>query len=115
MNRTVFTTIIILLSAITFSFNAKENSEEVVITVRADKKITFDMTQDGETVKGLTTPYNVRIKSGDSRFIFKSKNPTANLRIEAKKKGAKISAISSTIILFINPKNFKIIGVGWME
>ena len=107
MKKTFLTTIIILTSLIIFSFKTTTDNEEIIITVTADKlATTFDMFQDSKTIKGLKTPYQIKLKSDDSRFIFKSKNPKANLKIEARKKGAALSASWPITVLLVAGTNY---------
>jgi hypothetical protein len=92
MKKTLLTTIIILTSVIIFSFTTKTDNEEIIITVTADKPTKFDMFQNSKTSKGLTTPYEIKIKSDDAKFIFKSSNSKSKLKIQAKQKGGELSA-----------------------
>jgi hypothetical protein len=111
MKKRLLTTIVILTSLIIFSFKTTTDNEEIIITVSADKQTTFDMFQDSKTVKGLKTPYQIKLKSDESRFIFKSKNPKTSLKIEAKKKGAKLSATWPITVLLIDGDKLTTFGI----
>jgi hypothetical protein len=111
MKKTVLITVIILTSALVFSFTEKHNIDEVIITITSDKPAKFDMRQDSVVVKGLTTPHEIKLRSTNSRFIFKSTTPKANVTIEAKKKGAKITASWPITVLLINENELSTFGI----
>jgi hypothetical protein len=111
MKKTLLTTIAILTCAIIFSFTTNTDNDEIVITVSADKPTKFDMFQNSKTSKGLTTPYEIKLKSDDSRFIFKSKNSKTNLKIQAKKKGAELSATWPITVLLIDGDKLTTFGI----
>ena len=88
MKSTALTIFVILTSAIIFSFTPRnENEDEIKITVTADKQTTFDMFQDSKTTKGLTTPYEIKVKTVDGKFIFKSTKLKSSLKIKVEKNG----------------------------
>jgi hypothetical protein len=111
MKKALLTTIVILTSVIIFSFTTKTDNDEIVITVNADKPTKFDMFQNSKTTKGLTTPYEIKLKSEDSRFIFKSKNGKTNLKIQAKKKGAELSATWPITVLLVDGDKMTTFGI----
>jgi len=110
MKKTILTTIIILTSAIIFSFRTTSDNEEIIITVSADKQTTFDMFQDSRVVKGLKTPYELKINS-DSKFIFKSKNSKSSLKMQARKKGGSVMGSWPIIVLLINGDSMSTFGI----
>jgi hypothetical protein len=94
-----------------FSFTTNPGDDEIIITVTADKTTKFDMFQDSKTTKGLKTPYEIRLKSTDSHFIFKSQNSTSKLKIEAKKKGAELYASWPITVLLIKGDKLTTFGI----
>jgi uncharacterized protein YxeA len=111
MKKTLLTTIAILTCVIIFSFTVNTENDEIIITVSADKPTKFDMSQNSKTSKGLTTPYEIKLKSDDSRFIFKSNNSKTNLKIQAKKKGAELSATWPIAVLLIDGDKMTTFGI----
>lgn len=68
-----------------------DDTEELVIKVTADKVTKFDMfkyanPESPKTIKGLKTPYEFVVKTMDGKFIFKSKNSRAEIKVEVKSK-----------------------------
>jgi hypothetical protein len=73
---------VVLLAGLVTSFTYKiKNSNEVVITVTAGIPTAFDMLQNDKTLKGLSTPFEMRIPSSENKFIFKSKDAKSALKI----------------------------------
>ena len=96
-----------LTSVIIFSFTARnENEGEIKITVTADKQTTFDMFQDSKTTKALTTPYELKVKTVDGKFIFKSTKLKSSLKIKVEKdnKTRLTAAWPITVVLVDNDK-----------
>jgi len=83
MKKKAMTILVILTSVIILSFKGiNENEREYTITVTADKQTTFDMFQNSKTTKGLTTPYEIKVKTTDGKFIFKSNKLKSSLKIK---------------------------------
>lgn len=107
MKKTTLTILVIVTSAIIFSFTTKnENKGEIKITVTADNQTTFDMFQDSKTTKGLTTPYEIKVKTVDGKFIFKSTELKSSLKIKVEKnsKTRLTAEWPITVILIENDK-----------
>jgi hypothetical protein len=102
---------VIVASLLVFSFSLTPDTEEIVITITADKATKFDMFQDSKTTKGLKTPYEIRLKSTDSHFIFRSQNTKSTLKIEAKKKGAELYASWPVTVLLIKGDKLTTFGI----
>lgn len=102
---------ILCASMLIFSFTSASDEDEIIITVTADKSTKFDMFQDSKTTKGLKTPYEIKLKSTDSHFIFKSQNSKSKLKIEAKKKGAELSASWPVTVLLIKDDKLTSFGI----
>jgi hypothetical protein len=111
MKRILSVAAIIFVSLMILSFTANPVDEDIIITVTADKPTKFDMFQDSKTTKGLKTPYEIRLKSTDSHFIFKSQNSKSKLKIEANKKGAELYASWPITVLLIKGDKLTTFGI----
>ncbi len=101
MKKTLLTAIICLASIALLSLETRTNKDEVTITISAVRQSSFDMFRDGNTVKGLRTPYEMKLGSEDSKFIFKSNTSGMSLRIEVKKEGASLTATWPITVVLI--------------
>lgn len=111
MKKTLLAAGALLVCVMLFSFTANTDADEIVITVTADKPTKFDMFQNTKVVKGLTTPYELKLQSDDARFIFKTKNLKTNLKIEARKKGASVSATWPITVLIVSGSRLTTFGM----
>ena len=64
------------------------------------------MFQDSKTTKGLTTPYELKVKTVDEKFIFKSTKLKSSLKIKVEKdnKTRFTEAWPITVVLVDNDK-----------
>src|SRR5436190_13643007 len=86
MKKTASIILLMLAPVLIFSFaSATEDSDEIRISVTADEQTTFDMFQNSQTIKGLKTPYDLTVKTAESKFIFKSVGLTSGLKIKVEK------------------------------
>ena len=80
--KTMIAFCLVLLVALVTSFTAEvNNSAKVKITVTASSPTTFDMLQNDKTVKGLSTPFEVKVSGIENKFIFKSSDFKSVLKI----------------------------------
>src|SRR6267142_801149 len=87
MKKTILIFGLILTWVATLSFRSTTETDEIRITVTADRKTEFDMFQDSKVIKGLMTPYEIKTTTTDSRFIFRSKELKSSLNIKVEKGG----------------------------
>lgn len=101
--KKISSTILALLSCVfIFSFTAiDENESEIKITVTANKETTFDLFRDGKTAKGLTTPYEIKVRAVDSKFIFKSAS-TLKVKVEKGNEATLTAEWPITVLLVEN-------------
>ena len=105
MKKLLLTIAVVLASMLIWSFATPPDGDEITISITADKPTKFDMFQHSSTVKsakGLTTPYEIKLNSTDSKFIFKSSDQKATLKMEAKGGGGSVSASWPIIVLLID-------------
>src|SRR5258707_14082731 len=123
MKKVSLILLLILTIAAISSFTNSDESE-ITITVTSDKKTAFDLFQvtdlsnsngDGRTIRGLTTPYKLNVKSRNGRFIFKSTKLKSSLKImvESNKNTDKALLQSDwpIIVLLINQGNVETFGI----
>jgi phosphomannomutase len=87
MKKTILTTVTVLLCFIGFSSSTNENKTETIITVTSDKPATFDFYQnlnskEVKNLKGLKTPYQIKLSTSDGKFIFRQSGTGSKLKIE---------------------------------
>lgn len=107
MQKKSLTTLVVLTSIILFSFTTThDNASEITITVTSEKQRTFDMFQDSKTTRGLTTPYEIKVKTTDGRFIFRSAKSKSSLKIKVERDGrtALTAEWPITVVLIDNDK-----------
>src|SRR5580765_7058605 len=113
MKKAIFPILVVLVATLFFSFRAdKYREDKFTITVSADKQTKFDMLQDGNIVKGLTTPYVLTVDSRrDAKFIFKSENGTPGFRIDLVGMKSKLTASWPITVLVISNKAISTFGM----
>ena len=85
MKKLIVGSLVMLMAFSTYSIVEGDSMEdEVTITVTADKKTAFDMFYNSVVKKGLTTPYEMKFRLTDSKFIFKTLKSKSDLKIEVK-------------------------------
>ena len=107
MQKKSLTTLVVLTSIILFSFTTThDNASEITITVTSEKQRTFDMFQDRKTTRGLITPYEIKVKTTDGRFIFRSAKSKSSLKIKVERDGrtALTAEWPITVVLIDNDK-----------
>ncbi|MEO5599309.1 MAG: hypothetical protein ABIR06_00135 [Cyclobacteriaceae bacterium] len=88
MQKKALTILVVLTTVILLSFTtANVSISEIKITVTSEKQRTFDMFQNSRTTKGLTTPYEIKLKTIDGKFIFKSTKLKSSLKIKVERDG----------------------------
>lgn len=101
MKKAILASVLILTSVVILSFTTKPEKEEITVIVTADKETIFDMSQNGKTVRGLTTPYKIKFKTNDEDFIFKTRDSSSNITINAESGKEKISANGYQITVLV--------------
>jgi hypothetical protein len=93
--------LLMLAPVLIFSFATTTDDEsEIKITVTADKQTKFDMFQDSRIIKGLTTPYEFKVKTSEGRFIFKSAKLKSSLKVNVQRgNGGVIGEWPITVVL----------------
>lgn len=112
MKKVILASVLILTSVMIFSFTPKPEKEEITVTVTAGKETMFDMSQNGKTVKGLTTPYTIKFKTDNEDFIFKLRDSSSNLSVKAESRKGKISTNGYQItVLVIDGSKWSVFGM----
>jgi len=112
--KRLITILLTLLTVFTaYSIVQGDNIEaEVKITITADEKTTFDMFYNSKVTKELTTPYEVKFKQSDARFIFKSVKSESSLKIKVEKDNqTRLTAEWPIAVLLITEDTFTIFGM----
>lgn len=94
INLTIVT---VLLCFIVFSFKTNKNTDEITITVNSVRLTTFDFYQNLDSkevknLKGLRTPYQIKLSVSDGKFIFRQSGQESKLKIEFTKNNTKLTA-----------------------
>ena len=109
MKRTILSIIGIICTILFLSAGAKKN--EVTITVTSEKEITFNMSQNGKTIKNLKTPYIFKFSELSGHFIFKSNDENCHLKITVDKETHSLTADWNIIALIIEKKQMSCFGL----
>ena len=116
MKKTILTTATVLLCFIIFSFKTNENKTETTITVTSDKPTTFDFYQnlnskEVKNLKGLKTPYQIKLSTSDGKFIFRQSGTESKLKIEFKKNKTKLTADWPVTVVLIENETLTTFGM----
>jgi hypothetical protein len=113
MKKAIFPILITFTALLFFSFRPQRVVEEkFTITVTADKQTHFDMLQDGDITKGLTTPYVLTVDpKKESKFIFKSENGSKGFRIDLEGMRSKLTANWPITVLVISSATVSTFGM----
>ena len=104
---------LVLLVALVTSFTGEvKNSAKVKITVTASRPTSFDMFQNDKVVKGLSTPYEMKVEAVENKFIFKSSDSKSVLKINIERgKDEKISTDWPVTVVLIDDEKISSIGM----
>ena len=112
MKKIILAIAVILTSVAIFSFTKKnKNTDEITITVTADKQTKFDMFQDDKITKGLITPYEFKTNYYEHDFIFKSVGANSHFKINVTSKDSKMTADWPVTVLLIRNEKWSIFGI----
>ena len=112
MKHNLFTILLILISTIIFSFTSEhQNQDEITITVTSDKPAKFDMSWSGKITKDLKTPYELKVKNTEARFIFKSKDLKSVLTVKASSGTATVTGGWPVVVILIDHGKLTTFGI----
>jgi len=111
MKRTILSTIAILCTTLLLLSASKKSDNEAVITITSEKEITFNMSQNGKTIKNLKTPYVLKFSELSGHFIFKANDENCHLKITVDKETHSLTADWNIIALIIEKKQMSCFGM----
>lgn len=116
MKKTILTLLTVLFCFMVFSFKANEDKTETTITVTSDNPTTFDFYQnlnskEVKNLKGLKTPYQIKLSTSDGKFIFRQSGTVSKLKIEFKKKNTTLTADWPVTVVLIENESLTTFGM----
>lgn len=116
MKKTFLTLFAALICCIVFSFKADDNKSETTIIVTSDQQATFDFYQnlnskEVRSLKGLKTPYEMRLAVSDGKFIVRQVGSGARLKIEVRRANCKLTADWPVTVVLVKDDQMSTFGM----